>query len=290
MKTELLALVSPGDGPCPDGCRRVAGPGYDAVLEPAASAMRKLGRRRMLTRARDRALRMEALLPAGGVILPALPGQAVAAKDVDGLVRANRPDLDALAARARGCVQFQVSVTWDEALARARFGDLDAARHRLSAAAEAPLSAVAAEVLGLPVAADGLINRAVLVPRSSIPALDDAVEAIDALWTEGLRIRQIGPMPPVSFCSLVVRRVPARAVAAARLALGIDGHADPALIDAARRARLRAGAAPDVIRTTAGIAAAAARRGPPEGDLLLCDIWSEDRAETVRSRPPGEAA
>jgi len=80
----------------------------------------------------------------------------------------------------------------------------------------------------------------VLIKTTETLALDRAVEDIDAIWTEGLRVRQIGPSPAVSFCSLGWRRTTRKQARAAEALLGVDTNPDPEVIAAARKTRLKA--------------------------------------------------
>ena len=288
--TDLLAVCPGPPHTRVDGCTAVETDGLTLWLGPRDGLRARMAPRHLARAAAARARRLETLL-AWGPMLPALAGQRLDARGAIDFVRANRPALDRLLARIGDRVQVQVSVAWDPAKAPGRFGhDLDRARRDLAARIGARLEQAADEVLPLPVAPDGLLNRALLLPRTRLLALDAAVEEVDAIWTEGLAIRQIGPMPPVSFVSLALRRVAGRDVAAARARLGLTGAADDGAIEAARKALLRAGADPGETAAAAGIAAAAARLGGGRAHgFPLLSVWSEDRAGPAAAPGPEPA-
>jgi hypothetical protein len=99
-----------------------------------------------------------------------------------------------------------------------------------------------------------ILHRSLLVPTTAFPALDACLERIDALWSDGLSLRLIGPTPPVSFVLFEAVRVDAARLTAARRVLGSVGALGPAAIAAARRMALRTATdanAADAIRSAA---------------------------------------
>lgn len=278
MIPELLAIQSAGAARAlPDGLTEIAQDGLAAILAPTRRP-RWPSRRTLLVAAAERQARLEALMPRG-TVLPSLPETRIAPAEVPTMLSANAPllrrQLDALADR----VQYQVTVGWDAAVAAATFGASDTLAPELTARIEGLLTPVAEEIQPLPVDDKTLTNHVLLIRADRDAALDAAVEAVDALWTEGLRIRQLGPAPAVSFASLGLVRLGPRAIAQALARLGLDVLPDPETLRRARHAALKAAdpeARPQVVRSAEILAAAARARGP---SLHLAYLWSEGRAE-----------
>jgi hypothetical protein len=284
-RTELVAIVR-GDGP-PDGhagCAVVRCEEHAAILRPAP-ILRATCRRAALKAAAEHARLLEGLMTYG-TVLPALPGQRLRAPEVPRLIAANLPTLVGLEDRLSGRAQYQVSVAWQADRAPARFGIPQGRESATTFAALASdlrerigahLAAAAVETLALPVA-DGLIaNHAVLVEREAEAALDATVERIDAIWSEGFTVRMIGPYPAVSFVSLMLERVEAPAVRAARAAFGLAPRFSAEALRQARRNALL-GAAPgarDRVVWQAEVLACAARLGALDCTVHVARIWSE---------------
>jgi hypothetical protein len=286
-----------------------------AVLWPAVarrSLLRALSRTAVVERLRLRQVLLERLLDIAQV-LPALPGATMTGEEAARMLRCNAALVRQAAQTLGARMQYQVTVSWSPAAALARFRDApelapagrgdpagaalrtaegaERLRMRLGAAFRADLAAATEDHLGLPcVGPETLVNTAVLLSRSGVPALESALERIDAVWTDGLSIRMVGPLPPVSFASLRIERIPCARLRTAAAALGLDDPAqDPE--PAFRRAVLRLH--PDVSGglDVAGISALQdARRllvwaralGPEEtgtgGSLLRAALWRDDRA------------
>jgi DnaJ-domain-containing protein 1 len=157
-------------------------------------------------------------------------------------------------------VQFQIEVRWDPikamavlksdgrlagldfALAnrdRAVFGSalqalMEAERHRLGSGFQAQLAAVARDTVRLPHADEAmLLNVAALIARIDEPALDKAVEAIDASMPDVLSIRYVGPLPAVSFANITIIEPEQGQLRKAHAILGTSGDAS---IDAVKQA------------------------------------------------------
>jgi hypothetical protein len=79
-------------------------------------------------------------------------------------------------------------------------------------------------------------NVAFLLDRQALPALDAAIERLDAA-TEGVfSLRRIGPLPPYSFATVSVTRFDAQRLAAGRALLGLPGEiSEEAVISSYRR-------------------------------------------------------
>jgi hypothetical protein len=277
---ELVALM-PGAGPpaTPPGCLLVAGGGHVAVL--ARARLLPLARRAEAVKAAaERAAVLEALLP-HGTVLPALPGQRVEADEVADLVAANLPLLRDLAHRLADRVQYQVTVRWTADRAAAAFGvepeGLPAVAAALGTRLADRLAATGAEITALPVAGDVLSNAALLIPRQTEPALDAALEEIDRIWSAGLAIRVVGPLPAVSFASLVFDRASPAAARDARAAFGLPAGFSAEALKAARRTALMS-ASPDrreQVARQAELLGCLARLGGSEGAVLVGRLWSE---------------
>lgn len=283
-RRELLALVE-GRAAAPEGTRAIAAEGWTAILgETQPLGIFPRGRRQMIDAATARARALEGLL-AGGTAVPALPGLYLGEGEVPGLVAVNAALLDRMRGLLSGRVQFQVTVRWSPTAAFVRFGlqaapesERAALVRRLRAAIAGHLAAAEVERLPLPLVEGVLANHAVLVAAGRTAALDAAVDAIDRLWSEGLKIRVTGPYPGVSFASLALRRVEASEVAAAVAALGLAPPLSEAGLRPARRAALMRAAEADrpAVRAAAELVAAACRAGSAHrGDIILGRSWSE---------------
>lgn len=306
-EVELIALV-PGnhtEAPHPD-LTVFSANGLTALIRPRKRRALILppGRKQALQTAAQRQSWLESALSIGPV-LAARPDTVLSREAIASMIRANRTLIDRVLERLAGQVQFQVSVTWtaDGVLRRFREspelrphftrGQVSAqalrdAVHRLAGRLgkemEARLGEVSTECLSLPLTEDMLLNAAVLIPPEAEDCLDRAVTAIDAIWTEGLHIRQIGPSPAVSFALLETRRFAAADVLEASILLGLDRHAPEGKIASARRsALLRNPAESETIRQAAELLLAA-RQFEDGAPVHLCRILSEDHRAPERDR------
>ena len=247
-----------------------------------------------------------------GTLLPLQPGTALTLDAAAAMLAANRPDLTDTIARFAGHVQSQVTVSWAEDRVLAHFrhspelAPIFASKTvdpaglrlavtnlalRLSTAIGAHLALVATDIAPLPAPAGILWNGAVLLPRSALSSLDRAVEAIDALWSEGLTIRQIGPAPISSFATLHIEPVTRRQIDWALDRFNLTRGCTQADVHRARRQALVSlgpdshGAERDAIRTQARIAEAAERLAQAGfnrvAGLALCNLWSEGQSAPV---------
>ncbi|MXQ07937.1 hypothetical protein GQ651_08770 [Alphaproteobacteria bacterium GH1-50] len=298
MRRELLAIL-PGhpDLPPLGDCGVVQDHGFTAIhVPPTPLWIRgKMLRQRRLEEAPARQKLLEGLMPSG-TVLPFAPGNVIEIAQMPDLLNCNRDMLDGLARRLSSVVQYQVSVGWDAPRVLERFRDApeivplfsDAAvsgpalssavtrlAQRLGREISARLEGVARELVELPCGANMIANAAVLVGTSEDAGLDAALSDIDAIWTEGFRIRQVGPGPAVSFATLQLHQVSASGVAAAFERLGVKAPGTPDGVREARQALLRK---PDcdaaAIRHAARIALAAGSTAS-SGPIALIDTWSE---------------
>ena len=288
IRQELLAVM-PGAPPAalPEGAVAVEAAGLTAILAPPLRN-RLTGRRALLSHAAQRQANLERLMPQGTVI-PALGGTLASTAEMAHALAANHPMLLDLASRLEGQVQYQVHVAWEAAAAAEHFGTdepLDRLRARLATHVADSLAEVATETLTLPVRDAIIANHALLLPFHHVVRLDQAVERIDALWTEGLTIRQIGPSPAVSFASIGLRRISAAAIRSARRLLGVeDGAFDATRLRELRRNRLMAAAETERadLRRAAEILSGVVNYPEGESGFHLAYVWSEGRAESQQA-------
>lgn len=304
MTRDLVAiLAAPPAAALPRSATSVTRSGLCAVLAPAAPRLGPAATRRAVARqalARQRLL--EGLMPCGPV-LPVAPGTRVSAGEAGALLEARAADLSAWLRALDGAWQYQCVLGWDEPGVLRRFAEAPelapvlaggrvsgpALAHavgrlaeRLSCEAAGALSACARDLVTLPRDGGTLLNLAFLLQAGREADLDDALGRIDAIWTEGFRIRLIGPGPAVSFATLTVHGISAgeAATAAARLGLA-DPHAEAPLADL-RRDALRTGAAPPAEIDAACATLEAVRAAPPGGPAFLLDIRREGEAAPTR--------
>lgn len=302
MTRELLALL-PGrpDLPPIEGVEKRRTGGFTAVFVPKTPPwlVGPALRRHRLAMAPKRQAWIEALM-AKGTVLPFAPGSVLDPGETDGLIAGNGDILGAVADRLCDRVQYQVTVTWAEDRVLGRFraapeiaplfggptvtgnavaGAVARLARRLGGTMVERLSQVSGDVVELPRASGMLVNAVLLLRRGEERQLDAALEAIDAIWTDGLRIRQIGPGPAVSFATLCLRRHRGPEIARARAVLGLGPAAPDEAIRQARNRMLRApGADPAAIRFAARLAEAALHAGARDGPVYLIDLWSEGRS------------
>lgn len=284
---DFIGVLSGADNdrPLPKGLSGVACDDFQVVLagKPRAQLLRA-SRKRLLRAASNRQQVLEHLM-LYGTVLPALPGMALKSDEAEDFVAANRAILDPLRKRLAGAVQFQVTVGWNKVEAASRFNATQpqALADDWCARFATILDAVAIEQIRLPATHEVSFNAVVRIMAQDEPRLDTAVSQIDALWPDGLRVRQIGPSPAVSFGSLGVRRVSPAQVRAARAVLGIDGAVAEAEVDQARHSALKTARSADwaMIKKAADVLRACARAGgqrPPP----LAYVWEEGRAEVAK--------
>lgn len=218
-------------GPAPSGLWRQAG--------KAALAQRMLAFQRSL----------EALMPFGP-LLPAKPGSLFRDPlEPTAFLIAHAGPLRSALAEMGGLHQIQVLVAWDPAAmlerlrgsarlaplaagpdpldrrgyARALAAIMEQYRAELGRDFAATLRAVTVDMLLLPPDGEtGLLNATVLIDPARQAAFDAAVEAIDAVATEALKIKVVGPLPACAFASVTVEKPDRRTVERARRAIGGD--------------------------------------------------------------------
>jgi len=283
-----------------DGLQYVHLPTYTAILcaTPRKALALPQSRKQLLTAAARRQAQLEGCMDPGPLIV-CRPQFFISPHDLPRLIGANGPLLDQLVSRLKDRVQYQITVSWNEAAVLTDFRysselkglfqkrqvtptalarSISALRQRLTHEIETHLSGLSDQIIDLPAMADMLCNKAILLERAQIPQLNVAVEAIDEIWTEGFRIKQIGPAPAASFALLDPYLVEADEIEAAILHLGLKEPLTENAINHARRETLRkAPQRANYTKRCAKIAAAAARV-PDKARLFLCDVMAEDQS------------
>ncbi|MDX8351420.1 GvpL/GvpF family gas vesicle protein [Cognatiyoonia sp. IB215182] len=302
MKNFELYALTPATSNLPriEGLQYVCGLTHTAIMSAAPQKVLTLpqSRKQLLTAAAQRQARLEACMDPGPLIV-CRPQFFISHEDVQALISANRPLLDRLVARLTGKVQYQITISWNEAAVLTKFRDsaelkrlfrkrhitpsmlargVSTLRQRLVSEIEAHLSGISDQMIHLPAMPDMLCNAAILLERAQNPQLDNAIEAIDAIWTEGFRIKQIGPAPAASFALLDPSLVDADEIEAAIRHLGLQKPLSEEAVTRARQEALRqAPQHANYTKRCAEIAAATARLDA-EARLFLCDVTAEDQA------------
>lgn len=301
MRTHDLIAILDGAHPKPPhpALQMLPDAGITAVLAARPRPVLRLpqGRADLLAEAAERLRLQEACLPLA-TLLPVQPGASLSLAGCGRFLQANQPLLAQLMQRYTGLVQVQITLRWQEEAVLTRFRDhpavaalftmpqpgpqhlVDAVSNlsvSLSARITDLLSRAAMEVITLPVAPSVLWNGVVLLPRTALSGLDTAVEKIDAIWSEGFTIRQIGPAPIASFALITLEPVTAAEVARARAAFGaapsVHAGLRAGLMAAGDNAALREG-----LRRQARIAEAAARLSTSDAGFALAGVRSEGRS------------
>lgn len=277
--------------------------GFTVVCDAAPVPILRLpvDRRTALRHAAARQAICETLMTRG-TVLPALPQQAVDPSRASDIILANIDVLQDWSGQMSGLVQYQITVTWDQEKVLTRFRDapeiaplyarqrvapaqIERAVHdlaqRLGHDIIALLAPIGVDMAILPNGGNGLANLVILMPPTAIHALDDAVAAIDAIWTEGLHIRQIGPGPAGSFLSLTARQIKPHMLAAARDLFKKAGAETNADISIAAKALLRQPHKYDAetVRDAARILQSASHLPNPQTGFILLGRWAEGRSE-----------
>lgn len=270
-RAEPIAIMADEAAPAiADDLRVVRQDGLATILAPPPR--RSLRKRADVARAAAlRMSRLERLMPRGA-LLPVVPGQVLTTEEARAALVANADLLRRQLHECGALRQFQVTL-------QAAAGDplRDEAARRLVAG----LERVGRDIRLLPRTGDLAANAVVLLGPDGIGGLDEVLSEIDALGPDRLCLRLIGPAPPVSFASILLKRVAPREIAAARRILALADAPGAAEIRKARAARLRAGdgGRPEAVRAAAEILLAATA-GQAKGPLLLAHVWSEGRAAT----------
>jgi len=282
---DLIALI-PGPAPddLPRGLRTAHADGVTAILGAPRLAGLAISRKKALKGAVLRQQRLEELM-INATVLPVIPGTYLSSEQLAPLLACNRDLLDRQFNALTGRVQYQLEVTWNVTEAPARFGANEEALPPIAAQLRAEMMGHlnADDVQELPRSDDAVLNVVLLVQEDA--DIDPALEAIDAIWTEGLHLRLIGPSPAVSFASLHLHHVSTAQIAAARASLGLQSLPDTEEDLAAHRRTAVMAASPEMqssLRDAADLLAAKIRAGGQTP--ILADIWREGRAVSGLAR------
>ena len=303
---ELVALLEgPPPDRLPDSCRAVPLEGCTAIAAPSPERSPPRGlqargpraiRRMVAEAALVRQRRLEGL-PTDRAMLPCAPRTPVPTRPGD-LAIANADILASGFGRVRGRQQYQIVVTATEP-GIARDG-LAPAVQRAAALALLPL---ADDTISHPVDADTLLNVTLLMDGARAPHLDGALEQIDAIRPDGLRVRLIGPGPAVSFALARLTLVPLTACRAAAAMLGATDDAPPALesLRGLRRAALKRagmpdrtgrhdGPAPSDIEAAVALLGAMARIAAVHGGMVPAEVVQVPVLDISREAPASTTA
>lgn len=220
-----------------------------AALAPLPRLFGRRDRATMLARlARSQRLLEEAAI--AGPFLPAAPNTVVVASDLAAMVEPRVPEL----IEALDCIgrlhQWDVTLRWQaetllsaqrdriaaeaaeagggrRALAAAVAAALGRARQERLEALRTAIGGFAHATLDLASASETEVGLTVLVERSGDGAIEAALGRLPAGLQAGASADLRGPMPPISFAAVGVRRVTARDIADAWRVLGLaeDGGA-----------------------------------------------------------------
>ena len=279
---------------------------YTAIFSSTArkAILLPVTRKQALMNAAKRQAILESFI-AQGPVIGCRPNVFLSKSEIAALIMCNGALLDQVRHRLSGMVQYQITVNWMADRVLDRFRDspelvelfqkgkvtpaaikqsVTALADRLSSQIEIELSNLSDELLHLPRTEDMLCNIVILLKQDHSSALDEAVERIDSIWSEGFRIRQIGPAPATSFALLDPESVSSGEVDAALAHLGLPESFDTTDIAKERHKTLLS--LPEQAAYTkrcACIAEAKFLAGRPDQPVILCRALSEDQ-----SLPPFE--
>ena len=280
--------------------------GFSAVMtsKPRQVITLPQSRKQVLQAAATRQAQLERLMPFGPV-LPVRPGNTTDPDTIAATLRANLPLLHDLTDWLGGLWQYQLTVNWppDEALRHFHdtpelapvFGtspvqapvlsravtDLS---NRLRQQMRQILDPVLSDVIAQPVTPEVLLNLAVLIPHTAEAELDVALRQIDAIWSEGFTIRQIGPSPATSFALLDLCPVDRQSLADAHQVLGMGKIYEGDISQARRQALMQPGADAEAIRNAAQVLYASRRAGDPGTAFALLRIASQDQGTAIHHK------
>ena len=282
--------------------------GFTAVLaaapQPALPLSLPRTRAQMLGALAQRQAQLETLMTKG-TVLPVHPRTTLRIETAEATIAANLPLLEEAARWLDGLVQYQVTIRWTEAKVLAHFrdapeiaplfaegnvsqGGLNAAIRNLTARLRSQmrtlLDPVVNDLMPLPTDEGMLLNIVVLVAEDAQQRLDRALERIDAIWPEGLSIRQIGPAPATSFALLHLTDIGLRDLHAARVTLSPDTDSADSLHEARRRKLMAGTADAGAIRQAFDLLEAARRAGTPNGGFSMIRMTAQDQGDALSGK------
>lgn len=298
----LIAILPWGATGMPhDGCIWTDVDGMTAVTRPADASFdrRPASQKRELLALAAYHQALESLQKCG-TILPVKQNMMVKGSEILSLIRANHVELTKLAQELEGQDQYQISVSWNLSGVLEHFRDAPEIAHLFFRSRTDPttilnavtclaarlrrfiinkLTEIASDYVVLPSDGETIANVVILLPAEKADALEHALMAVDAIWTEGFRIRQIGPTAAVSFATLHPRWISPAQVQAALGQLGLSSQVGTAEVEAARRTALRfVAGAKEQIDTAAKVLCAAIHSGS-DGGFYFCDVWRDGTAQ-----------
>jgi hypothetical protein len=175
-----------------------------------------------------------------GAIIPAASNMNVEDEwEALGLIVASQARFSGLLETMSDKVQFEIHITLDKAGMKAD-ALAEVQRHNFYTQSTSLLGAASFDHILLPVAGnDDLLKAIVLIERSGEAALDQAVAAIDALLPDRLTIHYKGPLPALSFASIVLERPDHQELIKARTLLNVQDGADSEDVTAAYHSFVR---------------------------------------------------
>lgn len=302
---DLIAILPEGaTGLPPEGLCWLNAEGMSAVLAktPASSRMQLKSRKARLNAAVEYHRRLESLRGFGTVI-PVMQNTAMRASDVQTLIKANFTTLAKMGDRLRGLDQYQISVEWNSSGVLRQFRDapeftqIFAAPHvrsidlveaimqlkiRIGCTIIDTVNTMSVDTIELPCKEDMLTNLVILLPIGASEELDHAMLHIDAIWPEGLHIRQIGPAAAASFATLRPRWISPKMVSNAISLLDLGADATAEQIEHKRKTLLRDNSLPkETIDEATRVLCASSHTKTIQG-MFLCDVWRDGDAVSQR--------
>lgn len=299
----LIALIPEGPtGKPPAGLTWQRENSITAVMDEVPSPVLRLAldRKSRLLAAAHYQRQLESLR-GFGTVLPVKQSTDLRPLDALALIRANGPQLLELGATLQGLDQYQISVAWEQQGVLDHFREapelkplfsepkikVPALTHaverlaiRLRRTILEKLANVASDLIELPCDAETLVNLVLVSPTHKVGALEGALASIDAIWTEGLRIRQIGPAAPASFATLHPRWISAAEIKGAFTCLQLPMESDIERVSVARKATLRAHRFTKSQVDLAFRIATASINAGTGGGFFLCDVWRDGTAQS----------
>ncbi len=231
--------------PLPDdigaGLRVIRSARFAAIVSPRTAPMIRLLPRVRLEETLKRQKILESLMQFG-TVLPCAPDCGIREDEAIALLEAAEESLETMICDVAGRAQYSLRVEWDEPQVLAKFAQspeiaplftMRASVKQLASAVERLaerlrvqiaelLEPVALDLRDQPRAAGMVAHFAFLVAEGQGAALDQCLEKIDEIWTEGFRLRPIGPSPATCHGLVTVQRAEPKLVAQAAKTLNLN--------------------------------------------------------------------
>ncbi len=254
-------LIALGASLAGDPLAVVRYPGLAALLTPAKRAGFFQTRKEALSDILQFQRQLEAAHGAGTLVPGAFANPLIDETEALRVLAVGHARFTEALATFDGVRQYQVTIGWNPAIALAHCATqapfqaalskvgpdkkirgaairdlMEAERARLGAAAMAKLKAASLALMQEPLQGETMLaNLVVLVKRTEEALFDTALEEVDASFPD-LAIKQLGPLPPVSFAAIQIERPRAQDIAKAKLTLSLDAVEAEALKAAYRNA------------------------------------------------------